>query len=138
MPDPIFNDLALRALSSGLDGLALRQKLTADNIANVDTPGYKAQHVSFEGQLQQAIKDGAGPGMALQTTDDAHLSANREAMSSWVTLDHQDNTLRNDGNNVDIDLEMTSLAETSIRYQALSQLVGMKLSLLKSLVRDSR
>ncbi len=138
MPDPLFNDLALRALSFALDGLTLRQKLTAQNIANVDTPGYKAQHVSFESQLQQALQGDSSPSLPLQTTDVSHLGHSDATMSSFIAVDPHNSNLRNDGNNVDIDLEMSSLAETGLRYQALAQLAEMKLSLLKSVVRDTR
>lgn len=138
MPNPIFNDLALRALSFALDGLSLRQRATAHNIANVDTPGYKAQRVSFEGQLQRALGGEPGPGLPLQTSDAAHLGRGDSSSAALFTVEQQANSLRNDGNNVDVDLEMTTLAETSLRYQGLSQLAGMKLSLLKTIVRDGR
>jgi flagellar basal-body rod protein FlgB len=136
MPEPIFGDLALRSLSYALDGLSLRQRVTAHNIANVDTPGYKAQIVSFESQLQGAL-DGQ-PGLPLQTTNVSHMTHGAAPGTPLVSVDRRDSELRNDGNNVDIDVEMTALAETSLRYQALTQLSGMKLALLKSLVRDSR
>jgi flagellar basal-body rod protein FlgB len=139
MADPIFNDYALRALSFALDGLSLRQRATAHNIANVDTPGYKAQHVSFESQLKHVLDgDAHEPGAALHTTAPNHLGGRLGVASPLVGITQRSNDLRNDGNNVDIDLEMTTLAETTQRYQALAQLAGSKLALLKSMVRDAR
>lgn len=139
MPNPISNNTTLRALSFALDGLSLRQKATAHNIANVDTPGYKAQQVSFETQLQQALRDKPESSLPLEVTHTGHIDLHGPSASSAViSMDHQDNQLRNDGNNVDIDLEMTSLAETSLRYQSLTQLAGMKLSLLKTIIREAR
>jgi flagellar basal-body rod protein FlgB len=139
MPNPISNNTTLHALSFALDGLSLRQKATAHNIANVDTPGYKAQQVSFEAQLQQALQDQSERGSHLEVTHSGHIDLDSAAAKrAAITLDHQDNQLRNDGNNVDIDLEMTNLAETSLRYQSLTQLAGMKLSLLKAIIREGR
>ena len=136
MSNSIFSDLAFRALSTALDGLSLRQRVTANNVANVDTPGYKAQFVSFEDQLELALHDDTETGLPLQTTARGHLGHSPNSGSSLITVDHNDNVLRNDGNNVDIDLEMTTLAETALlRYQALTQLTGSKLTLLKNIVR---
>jgi flagellar basal-body rod protein FlgB len=138
MPNPIFGDMALQAISFALDGLSLRQRVTAQNIANVDTPGYKAQLVSFETQLQHALDGDAEPGLPLEITNTSHLNHSAVQKSPFISVGRRDSSLRNDGNNVDIDVEMTTLAETTLRYQALAQLSGMKLGLLKSLVRDIR
>jgi flagellar basal-body rod protein FlgB len=139
MTNPISNNTTLRALSFALDGLSLRQKATAQNIANVDTPNYKAQHVSFEAQLQQALQNDNETGLPVKMTHSGHIDLHGATFKSeFITLDHQDNQLRNDGNNVDIDQEMTNLPETSLRYQSLTQLAGMKLSLLKAIIREGR
>lgn len=138
MTNPISNDLTLRTLRFALDGLSVRQKATAHNIANDDTPGYKAQHVSFEDQLQRALQTDAEGNLALEVTNSAHLDLTGSTKSAAIEIEHETNTLRNDENNVDIDLEMTNLAETTIRYQALSQISGMKFSLLKSIIREGR
>lgn len=139
MTDPISNSTTLRTLSFALDGLSLRQRAIAHNIANVDTPNYKAQHVTFEAELQTALKSNNAAGLSMQTTNPDHIDLDgNNSKSVSLTLEHQNNQLRNDGNNVDIDLEMTTLAETTLRYQALTQLAGMKLSLLKSIIREGR
>jgi flagellar basal-body rod protein FlgB len=138
MPEPIFNDRRLRALAMGLDGLAVRQRTIANNIANVDTPNYKAQKVNFEAQLQRTLAGGSRRGLEMKTTQLNHLGAKEVSGSPSITVDSRPNTLRNDGNNVDIDLEMTDLAETAMRYQALAQLTAAKLTALKTLIRESR
>lgn len=138
MSNPIFNDLSLRAISTALDGLSLRQRVTADNIANVDTPGFKAQQVSFEDQLQGILKEGTDESeLTLAVTHSGHQGHTTNLPSNSITVTRRNNVLRNDGNNVDIDVEMSTLAETALRYQALTQLAGTKLSLLKSIIRDS-
>lgn len=137
MTNPISNNLTLRAIQFALDGLSMRQKATAHNIANDDTPGYKAQRVSFEDQLQRAIEGNSTNGLSLEVTNPAHLDLT-SSKSPMIEIKHETNTLRNDGNNVDIDLEMTNLAQSTIHYQALSQIAGMKFSLLKSIIREGR
>jgi flagellar basal-body rod protein FlgB len=137
MTEPLFNDPAFKAISYALDGLNLRQKVTTNNIANVDTPGYKAQQVKFEEQLQQAMRDHTEPGLPLKTTAAGHLGGD-SSKTTLATVQQQNNTLRNDGNNVDIDIEMTNLAETTIRFQALSQMARMKFSLLKSIIKNTQ
>ena len=138
MPQPILNDPGLRAISMSLDGLSLRQRVTANNIANIDTPGYKAQHVKFETQLRLALRSVDDRGFAMQTTDPDHLGTAEIERASILTVESKDSDMRNDANNVDMDLEMASLAETSVRYQALTQLAGARFALIKSIVRDSR
>jgi len=138
MADPIFNDWGLKALYLGLDGLSVRQHAIANNIANVDTPNYKAQRVYFETHLQRALRDEGRSGLTLSVTHAGHLTGNTSSEAPSVTVDSRPNTLRNDGNNVDIDLEMTDLAETALRFQALSQITGLRLARLKTLIRDSR
>ncbi len=135
----IVNDPTLKILAYALDGLSTRQKAIANNVANVDTPGYKAERVQFEDQLQAALRqnDSSG-GLPLKTTDTRHLGHVAPFEPRGITITTQNNTMRNDGNSVDIDLEMTELAETTVRFQALSQLTGMKISLLKNIIRESR
>jgi flagellar basal-body rod protein FlgB len=139
MASPIFNDWGLRALYLGLDGLAMRQRATANNIANVDTPNYKAQRVEFEAQLQRAIEgDLRSNALPMTTTDAQHIrGVSQSSMAPLVTVDSEPNAYRNDNNNVDIDLEMVNLAETQIRFQAVSQMTSQKLIRLKTLIQDS-
>lgn len=135
----IFNDIGFRSLSTALDGLSLRQRVTSNNIANVDTPGYKAQFVSFEDQLQRALHaETTDPTIQLAATNTAHLQHSPVAGTPFSRVDNNGSDLRNDANNVDIDLEMTTLAETTLRYQALAQLTTNKLALLKNIVRGGR
>ncbi|MBI3761205.1 MAG: flagellar basal body rod protein FlgB [Chloroflexi bacterium] len=125
-----LTDDALRTAQTALDGLALRQEMIGRNIANVDTPGYRAQNVSFENTLQRAQGDSQVLGIV--TTRAGHLAAPaRPALMQVVS--RRGGSVRADDNNVDIDRELTEMAETGIRFQALTQLVSKKLLLLKSI-----
>ena len=135
---PIFNDLAVRAVSLALDGLSMRQRVTAQNIANVDTPGYKALQVNFETQLRQALNGESSSGIPMEMTDANHIGIQTSPATQMMNVDPRVSELRNDGNNVDIDVEMTTLAETSLKYQALAQLAGAKMSRIKRIISDIR
>jgi flagellar basal-body rod protein FlgB len=127
-----------RLIKTALEGLVARQRTIADNVANVDTPGFKASRVSFETTLKQAagtveqplrmskVENGvAGPGDA--STD----------VKPTVTLE-SDTGRRNDGNNVDVDREMLELADTNVRFNALIQVMSSKMANLRYAINDGR
>ncbi len=114
-----FRDSTLLVLSKALDALSLRHEVTANNIANVNTPGFKAKSVRFEDQLKAAISRG-DPGSCRPTIEEDPLQ------------------VRLDGGSVDIDLEMARLAETQVGYSAVSRLVSERFSLLKYVISEGR
>ncbi|NPV09394.1 MAG: flagellar basal body rod protein FlgB [Anaerolineae bacterium] len=131
MPE-ITNDPAIRALRYALDGLSLRQQAVAQNIANLNTPGYKAARVSFEEELQRRLR-GSGDAVDVSLTHPAHvLPSERPGVS--ITRDAS-TSIRLDGNNVDIDWEMARLAETVINYNTVTELISMKLAILKTAIK---
>ncbi len=132
MPD-LIDDATTRILESALDGLSLRQQVIGNNIANAETPGYQAMAVSFEGQLEKAMKSSTATGIPQAVTHTGHLAAPAPQTDQARIVQRPGGSARLDGNNVDIDSEMSLLAETSIRYQSLTQLVGRKLALLKAI-----
>lgn len=123
----IIGDLTFTVLRGALDALALRHRVIANNIANVDTPGFKAREVIFETVLKDALSraSGAGGGHVLP-----------EVRPKIVTL-AGDSYLIN-GNGVDIDLEMAKLAENTVRYSALSRALSEKLGLIKYVINGGR
>lgn len=137
MGNSIVVDRAMRALTAAMDGLSLRQQAITHNVTNADTPGYKAVDVSFEGQLQQALKGQPDNHLQLAQTHAGHLAAPAEQFAAQ-TVRRSNTAVRNDGNSVDIDLEMSQLAETTLRYNALTLLTGKKLSLIKNVITGSR
>ena len=130
---------ATEILQQSLDGLSMRQRATANNIANVDTPGYKANQVSFENQLAGAIDRqlNARSGVQVATTNPAHLSAGpRQLDHVQPVVSRMDGmSYRNDGNSVDIEREMALLAETQLRYSTLSSLVSRRMAIERNIVR---
>jgi flagellar basal-body rod protein FlgB len=124
-------------LHAGLTGLGQRQRAHAENISNADTPHYKRFEVSYETQLQAAVEGGRGAPLAL--THAGHLSLGPQGLSQFrpELRRAEDSTLRNDGNNVDIDVEMTRLAQTSLTYSAVADLMKRKMMGLKEVIRGS-
>ena len=93
----MFDSVTMNALSSAMDGLALRQQTIAQNIANINTPNYHAKIVSFENALAQSVAAGNGTAVATTTTSQAPTQQN--------------------GNNVSLDSETLNNIETVLRYQ---------------------
>lgn len=110
-------------LERGLDASSLRNTVLANNLANVDTPGFKRSDVSFEGLLEQ------------ETQKAGKLST--QPWKPQVVVDTNTST-RQDGNNVDVDAEMTNLAENSIYYEALIQQLTSQFSMLRTAITEGR
>lgn len=123
MGNSILTDQAFNTLTYALDGLSMRQQVLTNDIANANTPGFRAQDVSFESQLQNLIASGSSTNLS---------SVSPSQMPSVVTL--PDTGLGIDQNNVNIDSTMSRLADTTLMYQAVSQLAADKLSLMKTVI----
>jgi flagellar basal-body rod protein FlgB len=132
MTDLLFSDPSYQVAKLALQGLAQRNEVIAQNIANVDTPGYRALEADFESTLRRAMqKDGNLP---LKNTRENHMQGSETDFTRFIQISQKSGgTLRADGNNVDIDQELASQTETGLRYQAISQVVSKKLNLLKSI-----
>lgn len=122
-----------RILEDGLSGLSKRQQLIASNIANMDTPGYRALDVPFETALQREM--GQGSELPMLRTVAAHMGGASDQSSLLSTVVSGD-AMQADGTGVDVDYEMARLSETTIKYDAVSQLLANKIALLRSAVSD--
>jgi flagellar basal-body rod protein FlgB len=113
-------------LQAAMSGLAARQRTIANNVANVDTPGFKASEVRFEDFLNKAVNS-ARPGTSVnQMALDARARA-----TSLV----DGTTSRADGNNVDIDQQMEMLSEANLNYSALTQVMSTRLGILRGVIK---
>jgi flagellar basal-body rod protein FlgB len=127
-----------RLIRTALEGLTARQRTIADNVANVDTPEFKASHVSFETALKQAVGSVEQP-LPMTKVQNAVAGPGDAPVDvkPSVTID-ADLSRRNDGNNVDVDREMLELADTNLRFNALIQTMNAKLSGLRYAINDGR
>jgi flagellar basal-body rod protein FlgB len=134
----LFDGDIMVALKKSLDAGALRQRVIANNIANINTPGFKKSAVSFEERLKMALT-GPSSGIALKTSDPRHISA----ASSLAELQPQvvkvsDTAMRPDGNNVDIDQEMVQVAANTINYNVAGRALNGQYSILDYVITGRR
>lgn len=100
-----------------------RHQVLASNIANADTPNYKARDFNFEQAMQNAMA-GRGPGaLSMTTTASGHLRGDGTGGLAGLQYRSQTQSAA-DGNTVDMDVERTQIAENSVQYQIVSQLIG--------------
>jgi len=107
----------LNVLTQVMDAAALRHRVIAQNIANVNTPGYRRLAVEFENDLAKALASADG--------NPAHVKPR-------VVV--EDGPERVDGNTVDIDREMGALSKNSLLYQAAAQIVTSRVASLRAAI----
>jgi len=112
-------------LKKGLDASWLRNKVIANNIANVDTPGFKASSVEFESEFKRALESGMEGSRGGDSLDNVTPKIVRNPGASF----------REDGNNVDIDHENVELAKNSILYNELVVQVSGEFKRLGSAIK---
>lgn len=124
-------DKTTNALAASANLRLLRNNVTAGNIANAETPGYKAKKVDFEEALSRAI-DHEGLAAA-HSSDEGHFLMGQGALSRLRAdvYDNPDINLTNDGNTVDLEKEMATLSENTILYRAALQLINKKLGAMR-------
>lgn len=119
-------DTTFKTLDLALGAAGKRQEVLANNLANVNTPGYKRLEVDFDGVLASAVD-------AARVGDQSALDRLRPGVATDADV-----AVRVDGNSVDVDMEMANLAENNVRYNALVQLTQKKLEGLKYVISDGR
>ncbi len=135
MPTQSLFEGAISTLQKTLNRGSLRHRVLTSNIANIDTPNYKAFEVVMEDVRQK--KDGFSGTLELVRTGPRHLDGRRRA-SSDVKIKASDPppfNLRADGNTVDLDRTMGKLAENTILYRTAAQLIRKKFQGLKNVIQ---
>ncbi len=131
----MLNTRAMQIMEQGLGAAALKHRVISHNLANINTPGYKALGVDFADRFREALARSAGRG--LQVTSAGHISPNGDPGRIEPRLVRPLSTsMRSDGNNVDIDAEMVNLAENQIYYQALVHQISARLSLMSTIINE--
>lgn len=125
-------DQHLSVFSQALNLRTQRHQVLASNIANADTPGYKARDFSFESAMQNAMsgRQQAG-GVALSRTDSGHISGGSSSGAAAVQF-RKESQSAVDGNTVDMDVERAQIAENAMQYQILTQLISEKFKGVRS------
>ncbi|MCM3523268.1 flagellar basal body rod protein FlgB [Curtobacterium sp. P97] len=112
-----ISDTTMTTLHAALTGLAERQRVSSDNIANINTPGFLAGRTDFESNLKSELASGETP------------------VVSGGTVSRSLAATRTDGNNVDLDSETVIATETGMRYQLALQALNGKYDLLSAAMR---
>lgn len=113
----MLDSVSSLAMRSALDGLALRQRVTANNIANVNTPGFHAKRVTFENALARSVAQGNG---SADTTTETSLEPTRL-----------------NGSNVNLDTETLSNIDTVLRFQFAARAIEGPFTGIRTALRTS-
>jgi flagellar basal-body rod protein FlgB len=133
----IFSD-TISTLEKVLDVRSLKHNLLVSNIANVDTPNYKAFDLIIEEEIGKTL--GINQATSLSTTHPEHFHGTKSHdanLKSKVTATPP-LSIRGDGNSVDIDRAMADMAENNLMYNALAQILSQKFTGLKSAIQEGR
>ncbi len=139
-------DTHFRFTSAALSLRAERQKLLASNIANADTPNYKARDIDFGKALQQAVTASAASATSSATAASMHVSHPHHLQTSlhasasllasgaqpMYRIPHQDSI---DGNTVELDAERAQFADNALRYEAALSEVNGKIKSLSTVLQ---
>jgi len=127
----IFDRSHLSDLKAALGVYARRHKVTADNIANVQTAGYRSREFRFEEELA-----GARARLSGLRTHSAHLPiGQRSLLETDGEVREVDSDYDNGINNVDVDAQMATLATNDLSYRLATRLLSMKYNLLRGAIK---
>lgn len=131
--DSMFNH-TVSGLTKALDLSWRRNKVLTSNIANAETPQYRAVDLQFGRELEEAFHTNSGQQLA--RTQSSHLDLKRN--SSAKIVEDLAGATKADGNNVDIDIQMAQLAKTSGEFATAAQLIKRQIGLVRTAIRESR
>jgi flagellar basal-body rod protein FlgB len=125
------SNTTLALMERYLDMSARRQVLIAENLAQIDTPGYRAKDIPFEEHMSELVRQA--------DRADAGALANSPMLSRMPAAEEvRGLELRPDQNNVNMDREMTALAANTAKFGVVSQLLVQKMRILRSSIQEGR
>ncbi len=129
-----FRDDTTSVLMRGLDAASLRQRVTANNLANLNTPGFQRSDVSFEGQLVKAMQ---GVQLPLARTHEKHFPQTPKEIAPQIKKDTT-TVRRIDGNNVDIERDMLNMVSNQLRYNTYVQQLTTRYNNWRFVINEGR
>jgi flagellar basal-body rod protein FlgB len=119
-----------------LNFLGERQKVISGNIANINTPDYKTKDISFEDELKKATKDND---LKLKVTHSSHIATHMKRVDNYNIKTYEVDGLQeqNDGNNVNLDDQMSHMAKNSIMFDAVQQSIKKDAAWMKEIIMAS-
>ncbi len=136
MISKLFDNTAI--LEKAVEASWLRNEAIANNLANIDTPGYKRRTVEFESFLAEALDQKKIMG---HRTHEKHMPIGKQDLNNISIKqgqDHSENEMRIDGNNVDIDAETALFLKNNIYYNAVIQQLSGRFSSIKTVLRETK
>lgn len=131
----IFEKTKVNDLNFALDTLSIKNNSISRNIANQDTPKYKAVKLVFSEVMEEYYSNSNNP-VSLKRTNSMHMSTGDESLDPRTLVRFQNNpSIKNDGNDVNLDYEMSQQAEAELRYKLLSQIAGKRVTGLVELAK---
>ena len=124
-----MNDINYNLLRNALNAASTRQEVISSNISNVNTDNYKVGQVQFESLLDQANQ-----GLSMKQTNDMHIGYDDLDQIDPLVTKRTDTAVKENGNNVDIDMEMANQAQNSLYYNALVTQLNAKYGLLNTAI----
>jgi flagellar basal-body rod protein FlgB len=121
-------------LENALNYSSAKQKVISQNIANVDTPNYKAKDVSFKAVLQDVMAQS----FQANKSNPRHFDFSSSASRMPGAINKQNVNYNENGNSVDLDKEMADLATNQIYYNALTERISGKFNSLQSVIRGGK
>ena len=128
-----FHDSTLDAAEAYMSRLSQRQQIVASNLANIDTPGYRTQDVSFYAAMQELLPENS---VALRTSRPEHSAGTGLATGQAQSFEVDGLPSRPDHNNVDLDREMEKLSETAFGYAVMTQMIRSKFHTLTTSIKE--
>jgi len=135
----IFSRELYQVLEKSLNASSLQHKMISNNIANVNTPGFKRSEVVFQSKLSEILDKKDKEFLPLSVTNINHIPSGTDftlAQLQPEVVTNSETSLRTDDNNVDIDYEMAKMAENTTNYSTLAQLMSLKISGLKTAITE--
>ncbi len=139
MVNPVAPIDPLMVLQKSMDALAVQHEAIVNNLANLDTPNFKRTVVSFQDNLKDALT--VNPPSALWRTNPKHFPIPQSVSLDNFKPDVQtisDTIGRNDGNNVDLEMESGLLAENNLLYNSLADVTGRYFGLLRHSITEGK
>ena len=139
MINPVTSIDPMMVLQKSLDALAIQHEVIANNMANIDTPNFKRAEVSFQEQLKNVLNQNQPS--ALWRTNPKHfpIPQNISLNDFEPTITTITDTIgRNDGNNVDLEMESAKLAQNNLLYNSLADLTGRYIANLKHAITEGK
>ncbi|ADU66924.1 flagellar basal-body rod protein FlgB [Desulfurispirillum indicum S5] len=136
----LFNRTPINLLATSMTVRSKNQDVIATNVANAETPNYKAKELVFEDQLREAVlgRKEDKEMIPMARTHESHLPTGaKPAFMPYMQLQHNQ-TVRNDGNDVELEKEIGRMMENATMYQASTTIAAKKIEGLKSAIMEGR